>query len=471
MNTTFQLTSLLTCAVCKEYLTDPISLSCGYTVCRTCLPPSTLLRKPTFVCPVSQCTSKAHLFGPQLFTDACVHGLSQLTRNTIDCYSRPPTPTSMDDGKNSLAIQNIQQGDHVIQSSTAMLQCHCCSQTMVNPITTHCGHTFCRLCVLQMKVTTDKCLNCKRPLPKFASLEAQAPNYLLESVKRGLQSAGAIRSLFANDSPFLSVTQWHETDIPLFTNGSLVLPNQPCRFPIFTAPLLRQMRHAIVSSSRYNGLCMAVVHQGLPSMAQFGTIVKIISVEHRHDAIIIDAIGLDRFKIEKYHQIEEDCMVASIEVLVDDEIVPRVDDHLHCSKRITNNANDDYAQALIDFGFMPPTYDTASTLHQRILDMVQSSPTPSLNISTEGLLGPVWFENMQQIYGPLPSPKEASRLCWWVASVLPGSNTERYAFLSTDRLSDRLETAILWINQLESQWTRCRSSAVHAISQAILQQQ
>lgn len=67
-------------------------------------------------------------------------------------------------------------------------------------------------------------------------------------------------------------------------------------------------------------------------------------------------------------------------------------------------------------------------------------------------MGPLWFETMQRIHGPLPSPNHPAAVAWWAAVVLPVSGAERYAILRTVALVDRLALITSWITQLESQW-------------------
>ncbi|KAI7865515.1 PUA-like domain-containing protein [Spinellus fusiger] len=418
------------------------------------------MSKSTFVCPVKKCTSKAHLFGPRLFTDHCIQELIKLTKTTISPCSRPPTPDST---SSSSSLVNLQHNDIYCLSSHLVLECHCCSHIVNDPITTHCGHTFCRLCVLQMKVSTGNCLTCSRPLPNYIKLESQAYNYTLESVKYALKTTGSLPYYNTMNTSHLSSASWQESDITLFAHNNIILPHQASRLAVFTPQQLHQLRRAIVPSSRYNGICLAVVHKGLPNVAHYGTLVKVISVEHRQDAIILDIIGLERFKVNSYYS-ENDLMIANIEVQNDEEYTSQQSRGIYCD-------DNEYIQALSAFGFISPTNNTANNIHQQILSMASASHATSLNLSTEGLLGSVWFKNMQSLHGPLPSPKEKSRLCWWVAAVLPSSAAEKYALLCIESQAERLEVLSRSLTQLENQWTRCRSSAINAYSQVILQQQ
>jgi hypothetical protein len=78
---------------------------------------------------------------------------------------------------------------------------------------------------------------------------------------------------------------------------------------------------------------------------------------------------------------------------------------------------------------------------------------------------------MKSLHGPMPSKLNPTAVCWWAAVVLPVAPTDLYILLRTIPIIDRLELVISWMQNLQSQWERCRSTAIHAFTQVPQQQQ
>ncbi|GAA5800784.1 hypothetical protein HPULCUR_006222 [Helicostylum pulchrum] len=462
MTDRFNFTQSLTCVACGDILVDPITLSCGYTVCSHCFPVSspTSVKKSVFRCPVPHCDSPKHLFGPELLADTTVLEFTNILRNYLPNCSLPPSPCEeMDTDTNSINL--------VANAVIPLLTCQSCSSPVVEPTTTPCGHTFCRLCVLQSKIDTDQCITCYRPLPKFSNLLAQAPNHLIARVVKDFQLSGFL-PCNTRQTSLLDSINLQQYNVPLFISGTVILPGQSFRLPIYAPNHLRMFRNSLIPSSRYNGLCLASVHRSRPQVAQFGTILQIIGVEHRNDALIIDVVGVDRFKLENHEEQDETTLAANFEILHEASIrqlsieipnSPPADDHLGLQKQ-----QEQVSQY---------TVDLAESILQFIHHLSEQSnmPTGSLHTQTAGLLGPLWLESMKSLHGPMPSKLNPTAVCWWAAVVLPVSHTDLYLLLRTIPIIDRLELVISWMQNLQSQWERCRSTAIHAFSQVAQQQQ
>lgn len=461
MTDRFNFTQSLACLACGEILIEPITLSCGYTVCSHCFPITspTSIKKSVFRCPVPHCDSATHLFGPEVLPDVTAVEITNILRNFLPNCSRPPSP--------SHDMDNTKPIDVIANAVIPLLKCQSCSSPVVDPTTTPCGHTFCRLCILQQKIDTDTCQACYRPLPKFSNLLSQAPNQLISRIVKGFQLSGLL-PCSTREAPLLDSINLKQINVPLFVSGTVILPGQSFRLPTFQHNQLRMFREALIPSSRYSGLCLAAVHHSLPQVAQFGTILQIIGVEHRNDAIIVDVAGVDRFKLDTHQEQDETTLVANFEILHEDSIrqlsidipnLPSADDHLGLIKQ-----KEHVSQYAIDL---------ADTVLQFIkhLASTPTMPAGSLHTQTAGLLGPLWYESIKSFHGPMPSKNNPMAACWWAAVVLPVAPTDLYILLRTIPIIDRLELVISWIQGLQSQWERCRSSAIHAYSQIAAQQQ
>ncbi|KAI8970599.1 PUA-like domain-containing protein [Pilobolus umbonatus] len=315
------------------------------------------------------------------------------------------------------------------------LTCKLCKHTMMDPITSPCGHTFCRICVLKEKIVSDQCTTCYRPLPKYNTLLTQPTHHIISRL------VSNCRPIYPLDNP---------VQIPLFVSGTVILPGQKCRLPIFAPTHIRMFHQSLIMTE--NGLCLASVHRSRPQVAQFGTLLQIVNIEHRPDALLIDVLGLDRFKLSTHQQQEDSeeyhLLIADFELLKESNLP-------HASTLKGNELTASYSVELAD------------TILQFIHHLSQSSTQPanSIHTYTHGLLGPLWYESRVTLHGPMPSKYDPAAVCWWAAVILPISASDLYLLLRTIPIIDRLEWVIQWMQQMESQWERCRSTAIHALSQ------
>ncbi|CAO3679471.1 unnamed protein product [Rhizopus stolonifer] len=199
----------LVCSTCQNTLTNPITLSCGYTLCQECLPTTT---DDSFVCPVTECEQERHLFGPSLHQDQLITQLLQNT-HTLICSA----------------------GDH----------------TLDQPITNHCGHTFCRLCLLERRIQSHSCSVCQMRLPSYNFIQNQPDNHLLQSLL---------------------------TPVEHFC----ILPTQRLRLPI-----PQNLAQTLITDPSTQSLYLPVLY----SPSTTGTLVKITSCESQW----IEVLGVRRF--------------------------------------------------------------------------------------------------------------------------------------------------------------------------------
>lgn len=435
----FNLIQSLSCIACKNILNDPITLSCGNTICSHCFPicSPTSIKKSVFQCPVPHCDASAHLFGRELAADATISEIINLVQHYGSCTNE------------------------FIQSIVPLVNCRACSLPVSDPVTTPCGHTFCRLCVLETKIDSDTCTACYKPLPKYSNLVSQAPNQFILTLVQELQHAGIIPCT-ERETTLLDSTHLEQYNVPLFVSNKIILPGQSVQLPIFAAHQVRMFRNALIPSSRYNSLCLASVHRNHPQVAQFGTLLQITSVEHRSDAIIIQVVGVDRFRLDTHHEQDESTLHGDFSILHEEAIkqlsieLPTPSDDLSLLRQKEQITH--YAISL------------AETIIQYIhhLGSESNMPVNAVHTQTNGLLGPAWLENMQLMHGPIPCKENPTAVCYWAAAVLPTSNNDTYALLRTIPIIDRLELVISWMQELQAQWQKCRNVALHALNQVPL---
>lgn len=502
------LDAMLACAACGNPLYAPVTLSCGYTVCQQCVPPFSpqLDNRPrsTFLCPVAHCNSRSHLFGPDkaTFIDNSVQELCQLLQD-INTRPRKKTRNSAD-GRSISPSPTLSSDDHI-------LECSKCAQIMVKPMTMHCGHAYCRLCALKTKIECEGCVKCPRPLPRYNYLQDQAAvNCLLERAialyqqDRGSQDTNPSPSISSSSalvppSAYAQQQQQQQQLLfskPIFVTGVVILPRQHVRLPVMALNHLRMLRNAVYADSQYHGLCIAAVHRGRPSLSQYGTIVEIVSAEqYSNNSIILDVVGRERFRVQGEYDEATDPVEARRQqqqlrpagardiamLLADIEIVPEYPSAPQTAAGSFPSVLGSAEMSAATESHGSSVFSMSEKVHAYIMQLARTPPlamnatgvsaTLSLSTSTEGLMGPLWFETMQGIHGRLPPASQPAGVCWWAAGVLPVSGAERYALLRTLHLSDRLALVWSWIKQLDTQWKRCRQTAITSVNQVFQQQQ
>lgn len=458
---------LLNCSVCQRQLVDPVTLSCGFTVCLTCLPSQEEFRRSTFVCPVKQCNKETHLFGPNLYLDSCINQIIKL--------EQPDT-----------------------QLITESLQCSIGNHLLQHPITSHCGHSFCKLCALQYKISNDSCKKCQKRLPSYQFIQQQPPNFILQQVllaynqyeapqMDNISAANHISNMSISFNPS-SNTSYQA--VPVFLTDFPVLPSQKLRIPIFSEPHRMFFINSLLNCKELQSLCFAIMSKDKANhKGHFGTMVKINSVEQRCKDLVVDVVGLDRFHVTSVIKETGDFLQADLEMKFEDEqdllsassthwIDHRQQAMVKQQQSKTNAAlppsPDSPMEDVITATATPPSsppaepaiYTPAMKLSNRIYDFVSdlahSTPSTSFCSAIEGLLGPVWLESVQGLHGTLPAADNAVAMCWWAAVVLPVSNTDRYHLLATESLEDRLNIILSWIDDLKSQWGNCRRTAINS---------
>ncbi|OAD67236.1 hypothetical protein PHYBLDRAFT_85770 [Phycomyces blakesleeanus NRRL 1555(-)] len=450
----------LSCYVCKDPLVDPVALSCGYTVCRDCVD---IIPQKVFHCPVPDCNQPSHLFGRSLHPDTTVFAISRLITNT--------------------AHPSSELSSHLTQKSSALstiMECMHCHDPFSDPITTHCGHTFCRLCALFLKATKNHCSACKLPLPRYTSLVNQPSNRMISQLSKKLFQDTQRRT-----SRDLGSSNRHKS-VVLYVSQAIILPHQRFRLPVMPEDRSR-FQTCLLKSSRYDNVCIGMVYCGT-KLSLMGTLVKILAVEHRSDGILlVDLAGLDRFQVLDHSPyIKEDTdtsLLATINILPEIHLSEDcvgfqtiTDTELSSQSSLTEDETNEESSLSVDVveigrplwaaDIMPQQDDTFNSIDlpddetesmtitiRDFIHRLASPPVTGCKASTEGLFGPTWFTNIQILHGDMPPLSRSAALCWWVSFVLPILNKDKLRLLKTLPLKSRLALVLSWIDRLEQQWT------------------
>lgn len=324
---------------------------------------------------------------------------------------------------------------HLTDALRNELDCQVCYTLMLNPVTTSCGHTFCRNCVSRVLDHSNLCPTCRRIIhrPRYASGEPgneQISELITKLFPEHLES----RQEAAKQEEHLLHDQ---STIPLFV-CTLAFPMMPVFLHVFEPRYRLMIRRALEHGGRKFGMVMfnrTSTQQGDMGVTQFrqcGTLLHIDRFELLPDGrSLIEARGVSRFKVLEWEMLDgyfvgkteriEDISLADEENLEVREtegggIIPRVDDP--DLEELEGLSTEQLMQISVDFVSRRKA-DAAPWLHQRVL----------------------------AAYGQPPS--DPAVFPYWFACVLPIFEEERYSLLPTTSVRERLKITATWVKVLD----------------------
>ncbi|KAL4998016.1 PUA-like domain-containing protein [Aspergillus recurvatus] len=312
------------------------------------------------------------------------------------------------------------------------LDCQVCYSLILDPLTTPCGHTFCRGCVAMALSHSNLCPICRRKLNMPSSVRSERINKKLSDIIQTLlpDEVTLRRTDIASD---IGVSG--EGKLPLAV-VSLAFPTMPIGLHIFEPRYRLMIQRVMESRSRKFGMVMpnhgGRFQEGLgraPFM-QYGTILAI----NRHELLpdgrsLLIATGTSRFKVLSW-ELVDGYHVGKI-LRVDDVSISE------------EEAQESRETAAIERGSSTSdrSLDSMSTqqLYQLALDFVLR----------ERRLGAPWLHpRVLLAYGALPT--DPALFPWWFATVLPRWEEEKYTLLATTTVRQRLKITARWVKRLES---------------------
>ncbi|KAM6940543.1 LON peptidase N-terminal domain and RING finger protein 1 [Xenentodon cancila] len=281
------------------------------------------------------------------------------------------------------------------------LECSLCMRLFYEPVTTPCGHTFCKNCLERCLDHNSQCPLCKESLKEYLACRKYKVTALLDTlIKQYLSQEYAERTkVHLEETRELSdLTK----NVPIFV-CTMAYPTVPCPLHVFEPRYRLMIRRCMDTGTRQFGMCISDPQKGF---ADYGCMLIIRSVHFLPDGrSVVDTIGGKRFRILS-RGMKDGYSTADIEHLVDS----RVEDGDELEK--------------------------LQELHDAVYEQAQ-----------------VWFQNLKirfhnqilQHFGPMPE-READiqatpngpACCWWLLAVLPIDPRYQLSVLSMTSLKDRL---------------------------------
>lgn len=213
-------------------------------------------------------------------------------------------------------LPSVTEHDNILPAwASEELECAICSKLLYEPVTTSCGHTYCRVCLTRSLDVSDKCPICRNilhlshPLPITRVLHATISKLL------PIQYSARAQELQQTEKLSISRT-------PLFPLSMVVFPRQSFVLHIFESRY-RLMLRRVLAGSRQFGL--------LFSNSNIGCIVEVRRCVPLPDGrSYIETVARSRFRVLSDFEVDG-YLVGSIEPYFDlpsnnsntDELVAR----------------------------------------------------------------------------------------------------------------------------------------------------
>ncbi|XP_061473425.1 LON peptidase N-terminal domain and RING finger protein 1-like isoform X2 [Rhineura floridana] len=283
--------------------------------------------------------------------------------------------------------------------STSDLECSLCIRMFFEPVTTPCGHTFCKECLERCLDHRPNCPLCKQSLREYLRAGKYNTTVLLEELMMAAfpsQLADRKRVHQAEMAELSNLTK----SIPIFV-CTMSFPGIVCPLHVFEPRYRLMMRRCQETGTKMFGMCM---YENGKSFADYGCMLEIQKIAFLPDGrSLVDTIGKRRFQVlRRGHR--DGYNTADIEYL-DDEKVEGVElaelQTLHdCAYQLTQrfyeHGDTTFRQLLMHHVPLPEKEED-----------IQASPD-----------GPVW--------------------CWWLISILPLDLTHKLTIFSDTSLKSRL---------------------------------
>lgn len=311
------------------------------------------------------------------------------------------------------------------------LECHVCYGLMDDPLTSNCGHTFCRRCIARILDHSTICPACRRPMMLRPGVFSEPSNQTLKAIIGGLLPQDLQERITAiHLEEGVPERDW----LALFP-CTLAFPGMPTFLHIFEPRYRLMIRRCCDNGTRTFGIMMynAQGHPqgplGRSEYLQYGTALYVQRTQQFGDGrSLLETVGMYRFKVlegsmmDGYH-------IGRIERIEDQPL-----------------ADEEAAEAAETNGPEPAENDFEGRIRhmstQALLQYCMEFVETGRNRSAEWL-----HERVLAAYGP--PPLDPASFPFWFASVLPINEQQKYTLLPLTSVRERLKLTARWVKVLD----------------------
>jgi len=187
--------------------------------------------------------------------------------------------------------------------------CPLCLRLLWQPLTTSCGHTFCRTCIERNLDHRAECPMCKASLQAEESGGTWDVNEFVEqSIKRLFPLQALERQNGSKEE------QLDDANIPIFV-CTTSFPKIPCPLHVFEPRHRLMIRRVMEAGTREFGMCSASQDR---LFSDYGTMLEIRGIQYFEDGqSVLETLGGRRFRVVE-RDTRDGYQVAKVEFLEDD---------------------------------------------------------------------------------------------------------------------------------------------------------
>ncbi|XP_036435540.1 LON peptidase N-terminal domain and ring finger 1, like [Colossoma macropomum] len=280
-------------------------------------------------------------------------------------------------------------------------ECPLCMRLFYEPVTTPCGHTFCKNCLERCLDHSPQCPLCKESLKMYLASRKYAITQVLDDIIKQYLSEEHVgrQKLHTEETKELSDLQ---KNVPIFV-CTMAYPTVPCPLHVFEPRYRLMIRRCMETGTRQFGMCINDAQKGF---ADYGCMLHIRSIHFLPDGrSVVDTIGGKRFRVLSRSMRDGYC-TANIEYLQDQRVVD--EDELD---RLQDLYDQVYNQAKVWF----------HTLENRFRNQILQH-----------------FGQMPDREADIQATPNGPACCWWLLAVLPVDPRYQLSLLSMTTLRERL---------------------------------
>ncbi|XP_067843175.1 LON peptidase N-terminal domain and ring finger 1 isoform X2 [Heptranchias perlo] len=279
-------------------------------------------------------------------------------------------------------------------------ECSLCMRLFLEPITTPCGHTFCKGCLERSLDHSPLCPLCKDSLKEYLENRKFVVTYLLEEVIVKYLSEKLCERQRVHNEETAELSNLTK-NVPIFV-CTMAYPTVPCPLHVFEPRYRLMIRRCIETGTKRFGMCISDPQNGF---TDYGCMLHIRNIHFLPDGrSVVDTVGGNCFKVLERGQ-KDGYYIANIEYLKDVKVAGEE------LGKLMDLHDEVYAQACNWF------QNLKSRFHSQILQHFGPMPEREANIQGPPN-GPAW--------------------CWWLLAVLPVDPRYQLSVLSMTSLKNRL---------------------------------
>jgi Lon protease-like protein len=191
------------------------------------------------------------------------------------------------------------------------MDCMICLKLLYHPVTTPCGHTFCRPCFQRTLDTHSKCPMCRRVF--YGGFDLPVNIVLKNILERSFPDEYEIRK--EEEKASITAQEGAVEQLPLFVL-SPVLPGETVNLNVFE-PRYRLMIRRVMEGNKKFGI---IAMRGNNTLSPVGCEVDIVQIEAIPDGrYVIEVKGVRRFAIDDVDQVDGYRVAIRPQFFSDDE--------------------------------------------------------------------------------------------------------------------------------------------------------